>query len=559
MFAVAVALAAFADPRPAAWAADLRSPVFAARAAAAEALERAGVVALPALAAAAAGPDPEAAHRAADLIARITRRLTAGRLLAPTVVTLPPGPLTADALFDAVSGQTGYVLDHPPAAATLTPPAGPLTVWAAVQLGCDAAGLEVTTVAPRGPRPPPETESDEALNQVLVNLEATVEQTLVRRAAEVDAARLAIGRAEDPAEKAKREADHHRLADDFNALVRYCGERAARREVARLAAASDPEPAGRIVLRPAVGRAVTAVAGTVRVDGRAAPDRLAAGVPAGQAAVLVRVRAEPQRAVERVDGVWVRRATAGRHELPRGPDGVAGLVRSLPVSRGSVRLAGDGTATYSRTEIDRATGVCGPNEAVVRVVAPAGTDRLAELFGVVRVVVRDDPGELAACPLPGSGSADGVRLVADPPAVADDGRLAVDITVVYDPAAVRPGGGAGLRFDPDRGALAFARGGFIQWNARQSAAAAARAGPTADGLTLVDAGGRVLAAVAVRASRADGTAGTVADRLHVRVTPKPGQGPPVRVLFAGARAVTVEVPFALADVSAAPGTAEAVR
>ena len=103
-------------------------------------------------------------------------------------------------------------------------------------------------------------------------------------------------------------------------------------------------------------------------------------------------------------------------------------------------------------------------------------------------------------------------------------------------------------------ALGFARGGFIQWNARQSAAAAARAGPTADGLTLLDANGRVLEAVAVRASRADGTAGTVADRLHVRVTPKPGQGPPVRVLFAGARAVTVEVPFALADVPAAPGT-----
>jgi hypothetical protein len=339
--------------------------------------------------------------------------------------------------------------------------------------------------------------------------------------------------------------------------VRYCGERAARREVGRLAAvALDPEPAGRILLRPAAGRAVVAAAGAVRVDARAAPERLAGGVPAGQSAVLLRLWAEPRRPLDQVDGVWVRRATGGGQELPRGPDGADGLVRLLPVKSGSIRLTGDGTATYARTEIDRPTGVCGPAEAVVRVVAPAGTAKLGGLFGVVRAVVRDDPGELAACPLPGAGSGDGVRLTADAPAAADDGRLAFDLTVGFDESAIRPGGGAGLKFAPDLGALNFARGGFIAWNAKNSAAAGRDAGKTADGLTLLDAGGGVVDGVVVRASRAGGTAGTVADRLHVRVAAMPGQGPPVRVVFGGARAVVVEVPFALADVPAAAGTAE---
>ena len=165
------------SPTPArpVWAADLRSPAFATRTAAAEALEKLGPAALPALAAAAAGPDPEAAHRAADLIARVTRRLTAGRLLAPTAVTLPvPRPLTAEALFDAVSRQTGYVIDHPPADG-----AGVATGRPADRLGGGATRVRRGRAGGdqrRPPRPPPAAgvgERPRSSTKVLANLEVS--------------------------------------------------------------------------------------------------------------------------------------------------------------------------------------------------------------------------------------------------------------------------------------------------------------------------------------------------------------------------------------------------
>ena len=189
---------------------------------------------------------------------------------------------------------------------------------------------------------------------------------------------------------------------------------------------------------------------------------------------------------------------------------------------------------------------------------PPLPDRLAELFGVVRAVVREDPAELLAVAVPGTVTLPGLRLAAAKPTVDDDGRYTFDVTVGYDPAGVRPAGGAGVRFDPDSAPNVFGRGGgWLRWNANQAAVTAGKVAPTADGLTVRDAAGWPLPAVAVRAARGDGTAGRVADTLTLRVTPGAGQGPPARVTFGGARAVPVDLPFALADVGAAAGAAEA--
>lgn len=565
MFAIAVALSLTADPRPTRWVTELASPRFAVRAAAAESLEKAGLRAVPALTAATRATDPEAAARAADLLARIARQQAADRLLAPTLVRLPTGA-TAAALA-AITEQTGYqvaLTGGAVATGRVTPPTEPVPVWEAIRLVCDAASLDVAAVASRGRPKPPDSDAERRLARLAADVEVVFEDAVIRRVDDVDRLRARAEQLQEPAEQAKQVAELRRAEEELQALLRQCGERAVRREQTRLTALElEPDPVGRIVLIPKgrVARSV-AVAGGVRIEAQAAPESVTAGTPVGQVAILLTIRPEPRRAVERIDRVWVRRAVVNGRELTRGPEaGVGGPIVAVPVGKynsGTVRLTADGQAAYDENRVDRPVGVVGRAETAVRLVAPLGTDKIGELFGVVRAVVRDDPADLLLCGIPGVATADGLRLAtAVPDPVAEP--LMIDVSVSYDPATLRPDGGSKVRFDPEDPTGPFARRGWMQWNAGQRAAVTARAGPTAEGLTVLDAGGRVLSATVVRAGRSDGTAGRVADKLTLRVAPGDGQGPPARVRFAGARATPVDLPLALVDVPAAAGTARDLR
>ena len=81
---------------------------------------------------------------------------------------------------------------------------------------------------------------------------------------------------------------------------------------------------------------------------------------------------------------------------------------------------------------------------------------------------------------------------------------------------------------------------------------------SAFGLTLTDADGKPFnLTVASSRRRSDRTGGEVTDSVKLLARPsEEGQGSPAKATFTGIRTKVVEVPFKLADVPVAAGTAE---
>ncbi len=114
-------------------------------------LGEAGSDALPALRAVAAAGNPEAADRAAALIAKIEKRLGNARDIAGTPVQLKAEEQTLGAALDTLKKQTGTAIqlngDQSPRSKKVTPKAGKQIFWEALQGLLDATDLEVETSA----------------------------------------------------------------------------------------------------------------------------------------------------------------------------------------------------------------------------------------------------------------------------------------------------------------------------------------------------------------------------------------------------------------------------
>ncbi len=114
-------------------------------------LGEAGADALPALGAVAAAGNPEAADRAAALIAKIEKRLGNAKAIAGTPVQLKAEEQTLGAALDTLKKQTGTAIqlngDQSPRSKKVTPKAGKQIFWEALQGLLDATDLEVETSA----------------------------------------------------------------------------------------------------------------------------------------------------------------------------------------------------------------------------------------------------------------------------------------------------------------------------------------------------------------------------------------------------------------------------
>jgi hypothetical protein len=123
----------------------LGSNVFREREAATRELDDLGEAALESLRLAARAGDPETRRRAAELVERISTRLTTARILAPTVIELnyKDTPL-ADAVADLAKRTGAPIVLHDPArlrGRTVTVATGPVPLWQAVEQLCRKADL----------------------------------------------------------------------------------------------------------------------------------------------------------------------------------------------------------------------------------------------------------------------------------------------------------------------------------------------------------------------------------------------------------------------------------
>jgi len=110
--------------------------------------------ALPSLKAVARTGNPEATDRAVDLIAKIERAVANAKSTAGTVVELKAEEQTLGAAFDTLRKQTGYTIvvngDQNPRSKKVTPKAGKLDFWVALQWLANEANLEVEMAVTQG-------------------------------------------------------------------------------------------------------------------------------------------------------------------------------------------------------------------------------------------------------------------------------------------------------------------------------------------------------------------------------------------------------------------------
>ncbi len=147
-----------AKGRPEALVAGLGAETFAAREAAARALDALGAAALPALRRAAEGDDPEVSRRARDLVRRVERRLDADKLLEPTRLRLSYRDVRLEDVAADLAKRTGMpikVVGRRVASREVTVETGEVTFWEALDRVGAAAG--VTEEAPTPQRPPPDS------------------------------------------------------------------------------------------------------------------------------------------------------------------------------------------------------------------------------------------------------------------------------------------------------------------------------------------------------------------------------------------------------------------
>ena len=113
-----------------------------------------GADSLPALKAVARTGNLEATERAIDLIAKIERVVANAKATAGSVVELKAEEQTLGAAFDAIRKQTGYTIgingDQNPRSKKVTPMAGKVEFWIALQRLADEANLEVESAVNQG-------------------------------------------------------------------------------------------------------------------------------------------------------------------------------------------------------------------------------------------------------------------------------------------------------------------------------------------------------------------------------------------------------------------------
>jgi hypothetical protein len=585
---VLLAAPASADPTPekvAKLIEQLGSPDFRARETASKELEAVGGPALAALKKAAeSSDDAEAARRAAELAAKIARRLDNNKTLAPTLVELnvEDAPLAAvlAELQKKAGGRLAFDNKSVPDRKVTVKTGGKVPFWEALAKVCDAAGLEVAAGSAEAPTAPlglapmdPRTEVQAQLIGVMQQQAALVRQ----QAAALERLKAATEVAKrKAAEEEKKKLDEllQKQKAELELRLAVLAQQQARQlatERARLASLAPPNP-GVIALRPKSARpAPSCVSGAVRVEAVPFPAAALATVPRDQVPVHLQVTPEPRLRWERVEAVRVTRATdaAGR-ELTAASAADADFVRVHPINggaivvdaRGGVNLVpGGGFNPY-------APGPVPTHMQASVVLRPAGEPpkALRSLEGVIRGVVRSGPEELAAVagldknPTAAAAGPNGVALAVGGVTERPDGEsFELDVTLRYDPAEVQVDG----RADVQETVIARGPGRMIvRGQVRGIVAMRVPVGVSADqpnlfGLTVTDADGKPFTLTAASSRRTVDQSGEVTDQVRLIARPAgKGQGKPAKVSFRGTRAKAVEVPFKLADVPVAAGTGD---
>jgi hypothetical protein len=277
--------------------------------------------------------------------------------------------------------------------------------------------------------------------------------------------------------------------------------------------------------------------------------------------VRLRVSPEPRLHWVRVESVRVSKAVddAGRN-LPAMPhvDAVTLPTRVTRVRGGAIVVNGRGVI-LAPGQASPSAGVVvldRPTQVVARLKAGENPpERLREIAGVIRGVVRTEPEELVALTGLGGKLAEteshGVSLKAGRITKPGD-EYAMDVTLNLDPTQVQPVNSVhtaaiGTVVVRNGGRLvARPQGGAVVVNGFN----AARPG----GLTLTGADGKAFNLRVTRQSVVVSPSGSVEYLMALAARPtEPGQGRPVKLSFHGTRTKPVEVPFRLTDVPVASG------
>ncbi len=589
---VLLAAPAPADPTPekvAKLIEQLGSPDFQTREAASKELEAVGGPALSALKKAAeSSDDAEAARRAAELAAKIARRLDNDKTLAPTLVELnfedaPLATVLAE-LQKKAGGRLAFDDRSVPDRKVTVRTGGKVPFWDALAKVCDAAGLEVAAgpaEAPTAPLglAPVDRGVDAARAQALIDAMQRQAALARQQAAALERLKAATEVAKKKAaEEEKKKLDEllqkqkAELEQRLAMLAQQQAVRLAMERSVRSASPSLPPPnPGVIALRPRSDRPnPSCVSGAVRVEAVPFPAAALATVPRDQVPVHLQVTPEPRLQWERVEAVRVTRATdaAGR-ELTAVSAADADFVRVHPISggaivvdaRGGVNLVpGGGFNPY-------APGPVPTHTRASVVLRPAGEPPtvLRSLEGVIRGVVRSGPEELAAVAgldknPTASAAGPNVALAVGGVTERPDGEsFELDVTLRYDPAEVQVDG----RADVQETVIARGPGRMIvRGQVRGVVAMRVPVGVSADrpnlfGLTVTDADGKPFTLTAASSRRTVDQSGEVTDQVRLIARPAgKGQGKPAKVTFRGTRAKAVEVPFKLADMPVAAGTGD---
>jgi hypothetical protein len=552
--------------------AQLGSPDYRAREAASKELDALGGPALPAIRkAAASSPDAETARRAAELAAKIAKRMDNDQLLTPTLVELNFENAPLKHVLDALEKQSGgrLVLGEPEAKVTVKT-SGKVPFWDAVAKVCDATGFEMVPTAVVMP-----AASDPRTREALMMAErqaalaaAMAQQVQALKARQAAAVGNRGGGDGQKAEEliAQLRQQQARMEQAMAQLAEMQARRAAL-DRATGAAAYAPGPAT-LSLQPRSDRPhPSCVSGAVRVEAVPFPAAALEGVPRDTVPVVLHAGAEPRLKWQRVESVRVTRATddAGR-ELAAAADDLPFPTRVFPVP--GAAIVGGNFDRLGR----RPTQAFMPaaTQALVRLKATGDVKSLKSLEGVLRGVIRTGPEELAAVagldrkPVASALGANGLALSVSLTERPEGEAYDFEATLRYDPTEVQV---AGL---PDVEEQFGRRGGRAVVIRAQAPVIVAGGrinrdtadGPrvrTAFGLTLTDADGKPFDLTVVSSTRifTRTITGEVIDRIKLLARPsEEDQGAPAKASCTGTRAKVIEVPFKLTDVPVAAGTAE---
>lgn len=503
---------------------QLGSGTFAEREKASKELDRIGAPALEALRKAAKSPDFEVRKRAEALVKSIERRTASQTLLAPKRVRLAykDTPLK-DALED-FRKQSGYEInlfdpDEKLGERKITLDTGDATFWQAFDQFCDKAGL----------------------------IEASPQEIFMKMR---DQVRPQPPQAVPPAKDKAPEPPDKPPADKE-------GKKEA-------APPPPPRPAPAIKFPPMGGGRLTLMeakpkpypthyAGAVRLQAR--PNGLPPGDD-GMPSITLRIAAEPRIQVQQVQGVKLEKAVDDQGQK---------LQQATPVDREPVppaALAGRAAIMMAPRYFPGAT-----TQTIIFFQAPEKPAKsIKELAGVLSLLVLPPPQDLITVDdlLKAAGKTvkgkDGGYLKVLEASKEEDGQLKLRVELQM-PEGVTPAGGGSFGMGmpgmmpalPPRPAAPPPpkKGRRMQVAPPRPAAGGALAatlGGMGSGLRLVDDKGQTVALTAIGVSGPAVRGGPLTVEYTLAFQPQKDQGESFKLIFAGSRAVPVDVPFAFKDV-----------